>query len=662
MPWWCVRKANLKGTLPQRNVRSEVSGVHLQEKTYLQKSEASPAALEWLLTPDLEDAEAAALAEPSSLFTDHLNEPQEVLRQLKEAAANTANILGAGSIRQDVVWISNPSGSKEALAQHMLGQLEEESTPTISVCAAFVSKELLPADDAAALSCMRIPVLSSIDSFRAEGMAKLEVGVKDHMRQQMQQLHQSCSKGEADTAARNLSHTSAYSCGTEGQGAPAVGIDVRPAEVHGGSAALHPATVTNSVTVVVNMETAERPSHLPDDSGLNYSGLLSISVTDPTDIVLAGVLTNSVGHVADTAADGSCSYAAQPTYSGPEMLADTITNKDAKAVGGVRQQQLPLPTPPSLLQLEAGEERTPLLACSQEALSLLEASFVDGSSMLQQPQPPSNVAEIRADKKLSPKAASDGWSPSSGSTCAPSRCASSSDSLGLGPVGHFQSAEELMTFMQDPTRVVRLEWRRVRRTVSAGLTSHSMLDVQLQSGRRLRFEKFCDTGVLESVLVPGQGWTGSVYRGRTATANDLVRPLRAQELRQVAEALGSQPYSLVGANCHHFVRDVWNHLVIGPLRRYSHPDRIKGSIAIGISTQMGRLSLRRGGGSCLLQSRSLRSIGCKDVKAFQALGPESEEESAWGSCASSPPSRAAWTVGRLCTQLLARACLPKLGS
>jgi hypothetical protein len=171
----------------------------------------------------------------------------------------------------------------------------------------------------------------------------------------------------------------------------------------------------------------------------------------------------------------------------------------------------------------------------------------------------------------------------------------------------------------DMAMVVRIEWRAVRRTISAGLTSHSMLDVELRNGMRIRFEKFADTGVRESLLVPTIVYPkGSVYQGRVGKASDLVEPIRINELRKAAYALGATPYSLMRSNCHHFVRDLWNYLVVEPLRRYTHPDRIKAKIAVGISDNLGRFSIRTG---FCLESRSMRSLGCRDAyNAFHSDG------------------------------------------
>jgi len=151
-----------------------------------------------------------------------------------------------------------------------------------------------------------------------------------------------------------------------------------------------------------------------------------------------------------------------------------------------------------------------------------------------------------------------------------------------------------------------------------------MLDVELQSGMRVRFEKFADTGVLESLLVPTICYPkGSVYQGRVGKASDLVEPIRINELRKAAYALGAKPYSLMRANCHHFVRDLWNYLVTEPMRRHSHPDRMKASIAVGISDSLGRLPGRLSirSGFCL-ESRSMRSLGCRD--AYNAFHSEGE--------------------------------------
>jgi len=136
-----------------------------------------------------------------------------------------------------------------------------------------------------------------------------------------------------------------------------------------------------------------------------------------------------------------------------------------------------------------------------------------------------------------------------------------------------------------------------------------MLDVELQSGVRLRFEKYADTGLLATMPSAVQASKGNIYRGRTVTAKDLVRSWRAGELQQLAKELGSKPYCLLSANCHHFVRDMWNHLVITPLHRYSHPDRLKGSMLLRLSVPFQKLHHR---GGCL-ESRSLRSLGTREV-------------------------------------------------
>jgi len=202
------------------------------------------------------------------------------------------------------------------------------------------------------------------------------------------------------------------------------------------------------------------------------------------------------------------------------------------------------------------------------------------------------------------------WSfaSSSVSTCpSPSRAASNADT---GARAQFRSAEEYADFIKDPNRVMYVEWRRVRRSVSAGLTSHSMLDCQLQDGSRWRFEKWSDTGMLESTLMSSVASDGAVYRGRKAADGELLRPLRLVDLRQMAQALGAQPYSLTGANCHHFVRDLWNALVIRSLRRYTHPDRIKGGMLVGITMPFERLGVK----GRFLQSRSMRSFGCTEAE------------------------------------------------
>merc|ERR1740122_200141 len=63
----------------------------------------------------------------------------------------------------------------------------------------------------------------------------------------------------------------------------------------------------------------------------------------------------------------------------------------------------------------------------------------------------------------------------------------------------FESAEEFASILNDPSRVVRLEWRRLRRIEHGRLTSHSMLLARLLGGARVRLERFVDIGVTESI-------------------------------------------------------------------------------------------------------------------------------------------------------------------
>lgn len=144
--------------------------------------------------------------------------------------------------------------------------------------------------------------------------------------------------------------------------------------------------------------------------------------------------------------------------------------------------------------------------------------------------------------------------------------------------------------MKDPSRVVRLEWRKARRQQHKGLTSHSWLEAYLQDGRRLRLEFFGDTGLSESVFASGKGERESViYENRIAGPHDFARPVTAKRLHEIAEAAAARPYSLTDWNCHHFVLEVWNKVVITLLQRTHYPDRMKTNVLWGASESFGKL-------------------------------------------------------------------------
>mmetsp|Transcript_118568 Transcript_118568/g.369332 ORF Transcript_118568/g.369332 Transcript_118568/m.369332 type:complete len:487 (-) Transcript_118568:77-1537(-) len=154
----------------------------------------------------------------------------------------------------------------------------------------------------------------------------------------------------------------------------------------------------------------------------------------------------------------------------------------------------------------------------------------------------------------------------------------------------FHSVEEYEDFMKDPSRVLRLEWRKARRQQHKGLTSHSWLEAYLQDGNRLRLEFFADTGLTESIFTAGRGERESVvYENRVAGPHEFSRPLAAHRLRNLAARAAERPYSLADWNCHHFVLAVWNGVVIDLLQRTHYPDRVKTNVLWGASESFGKL-------------------------------------------------------------------------
>jgi len=156
----------------------------------------------------------------------------------------------------------------------------------------------------------------------------------------------------------------------------------------------------------------------------------------------------------------------------------------------------------------------------------------------------------------------------------------------------FRTVEEYSGFMQDPSRVVRLEWRKVRRQQHKGLTSHSWLEAHLVDGRRLRLELFADTGLTEAVLHVGSSCNRDsvVYENRAAESHEFARPLTAERLRRVArQAAATRLYSVTDWNCHHFVLHVWNAVVIEMLNHTHYPDRVKTGFLWGATESFGKL-------------------------------------------------------------------------
>eukprot|EP00929_Paragymnodinium_shiwhaense_P090828 TRINITY_DN50924_c0_g1_i2.p1 TRINITY_DN50924_c0_g1~~TRINITY_DN50924_c0_g1_i2.p1 ORF type:complete len:454 (-),score=60.30 TRINITY_DN50924_c0_g1_i2:114-1475(-) len=159
----------------------------------------------------------------------------------------------------------------------------------------------------------------------------------------------------------------------------------------------------------------------------------------------------------------------------------------------------------------------------------------------------------------------------------------------------FDCVEDYVDFMRDPKRVVRLEWRKVRRGESKGMTSHSWLEARLMDGIRVRIELWADQGFSVSLYDP----TGrrdprftdpeaKVYDNRAAEAQDFRQPLTLTSLSDIAKNIGNKrPYSLSEFNCHHFVLDVWNNVVIDKLQATHYPDRTKTSLLWGVEGAIG---------------------------------------------------------------------------
>ncbi|CAE7340682.1 unnamed protein product, partial [Symbiodinium sp. CCMP2456] len=117
---------------------------------------------------------------------------------------------------------------------------------------------------------------------------------------------------------------------------------------------------------------------------------------------------------------------------------------------------------------------------------------------------------------------------------------------------HFESAEDYVAWVENPRRVVYVEWRKVRHEKSRGLTSHSWLEVSLLDGRRLRLEIYADQGYTELHYDPANKSDSrffdpqsTLYDDRAAESQDLARPLTAETLtREAKELARRRPYSL----------------------------------------------------------------------------------------------------------------------
>lgn len=171
----------------------------------------------------------------------------------------------------------------------------------------------------------------------------------------------------------------------------------------------------------------------------------------------------------------------------------------------------------------------------------------------------------------------------------PSEQAPATPSITVGVPGwssYFSTVEDYTSFMEDPLRVTRLEWRRVRYTKHGNWTSHSMLDAHLLDFSRLRFEFFVDSGLVESMFTSCESAAsaeGEVYRNMTAAAHELSRPMRADELREVVTSVMIRPDTERRSSGHQFVQDLWNAAVMNPLKTRRCPDRVKSGLIREVS-------------------------------------------------------------------------------
>lgn len=195
---------------------------------------------------------------------------------------------------------------------------------------------------------------------------------------------------------------------------------------------------------------------------------------------------------------------------------------------------------------------------------------------------------------------------------------------------YFERVEDYVAWMSDPDRVVHVEWRKVRHEKSRGLTSHSWLEIRLLDDRRVRLEIYADRGYTELNFDPRQPSSESmrffdpestIYDGRVAGLQELARPLTADILRKEAKQLAKRPYSLSEFNCHHFVLELWNSIVVSALQSSHYPDRAKIGILWGVEEVIGHWF--QGGGSLASVGAPRQSV----TGAMAAMGTDRSDRS-----------------------------------
>jgi hypothetical protein len=142
---------------------------------------------------------------------------------------------------------------------------------------------------------------------------------------------------------------------------------------------------------------------------------------------------------------------------------------------------------------------------------------------------------------------------------------------------YFESEDDYAGFVEDPGRITRLEWRKMRRSESRGLTSHSWLEAYLLDGTRRKLEIYSDMGYTESIRHSSHEIQGTLYENRAAEMPDFVdQLLNFEQLSDIArEVAAAHPYALSEFNCHHFVLKVWNSVVVDSMQATHYPDRAK---------------------------------------------------------------------------------------
>eukprot|EP00811_Abedinium_folium_P002512 NODE_12306_length_1233_cov_3.584087.p2 GENE.NODE_12306_length_1233_cov_3.584087~~NODE_12306_length_1233_cov_3.584087.p2 ORF type:complete len:250 (+),score=61.15 NODE_12306_length_1233_cov_3.584087:227-976(+) len=170
----------------------------------------------------------------------------------------------------------------------------------------------------------------------------------------------------------------------------------------------------------------------------------------------------------------------------------------------------------------------------------------------------------------------------------------------------------LTQLREDTREVKRFEWHKQRRREYWGWTSHSWIEAFLVDECRVRCEFFADTGLFVGFVLRDQITPNSeVFEGRSACSNRFVRPLSAARLCAFCEEAAAQPYSLRDWNCHHFVLDVWNKVVVESLRKTHYPDRVKTGIAAPLLWLFPVIGQSIGDG--VLSSLSSRSTSSTEV-------------------------------------------------